>query len=110
MDKQEFYEILEAIKDSLKEVKESTKEMQKDISGIKDSQHEMREDIGIHIYRTNLLEEDLKRQKEDNKEEFKLIKEELEPLKKDNWKLKGAIGLVLGLAALLELLRLLKLL
>lgn len=94
-------ELLEAIKDSQKEIKEAQKEIQTDINLIK-------EDLRVHIYRTNLLEEDLKSQKQENSDNFKKIEEEFKPIYQHINMVKGGaalIGLLLTIFTILSLLK-----
>lgn len=89
-------EILNAIKDSMKELKDSQKEIQKDIGDIKIVQAEQHITLVEHTRRSTA-----------NEEALALLKEQVEPLKKDNYKVKGALallGLILTVVTILSLL------
>lgn len=94
-------EILESIKEDLKEVKDSQKETQKDISHLK-------EDVKIHIYRTDLLEESVKLQRSENQENFRRVDEEIKPIQRHVSMVKGAAALVAFVLTVLTILSLLK--
>jgi hypothetical protein len=85
-----FHEILSSIKDVIIETKSDIKDIKTDISDIKI-------DLSHHILRTDILQDEQKEQK-------KIVYQ----LQRDNWKLKGAFGLlsliltILGVIALFK--------
>lgn len=93
-------EILNAIKDNMKELKEGQKEIQKDIGSIKITQAEQHITLIEHTKRSTANEEEIRLTKE-------LFLEKIEPLKRDNYKAKGAIALLGVLLTVLTILALL---
>jgi len=101
-------EILEAIKENLKDVKEDLKEfkdtqktMQTDVSHIK-------EDLNVHIYRTQLAEENIELHRTETKDRFDKVDGEIEPLKRGFNMLKGGAALIAFTLTVLTILSLLK--
>lgn len=93
-------EILNAIKESMTELKDSQKEIQKDIGDIKITQAEQHVTLLEHTKRSTANEEEIRLAKQ-------YFQEQLEPLKKDNYKVKGALallGLILSIVTILSLL------
>lgn len=80
-------EILNAIKDNMRELKEGQKEIQKDIGEIKITQAEQHLTLVDHTKRSTTNEEEIKLARAE-------FKKEIEPLKRDAWKFKGAIALI----------------
>lgn len=81
------HEILNAIKNNLKELKDSQKEIQKDIGEIKITQAEQHITLIDHTKRSTANEEEIRLAK-------LFFNKELEPLKRDAWQVKGALGLI----------------
>lgn len=80
-------EILNAIKDNMKELKDGQREIQKDIGEIKITQAEQHITLIDHTKRSTANEEEIRLTKQ-------FFLKELEPIKRDNWKAKGAIALL----------------
>lgn len=87
MDDIVFHELLEGIKEVLGDLKTDQKEIKQDISLIK-------EDLKVHIYRTDLLEDKQKLEEEKNEEKFKDVAKESKSVWKHINYAKGAIGLL----------------
>src|SRR5260221_5894871 len=85
MDDLVFNELLQGIKDALGELKDSQKEIQKDIGEIKITQAEQHITLVDHTKRRTANEEEIKLVRTD-------LQRQLEPLKKDNWKFKGDLA------------------
>lgn len=87
MEDEIFHEILDSIKDALKELRTDQKEIKKDISLIK-------EDVAVHISRTNILQDEVRNSKDKNDEKFKEIIDEFKPIWKHINYAKGGIALI----------------
>lgn len=94
MDDIVFTELLNGIKEALGELKDSQKEIQLDIKDIKNTQVSQQ----IIQAEQHLTLVDHTKRSTANEEEIKLVRDSLQrqilPLQKDNWKMKGALGLL----------------
>jgi len=93
-------EILNAIRDSIGDLKDSQKEIQKDINSIKITQAEQHITLVEHTKRSTANEEEIRLAKE-------YFQVQLEPLKTGFNKVKGALallGIILTIVTILSLL------
>jgi hypothetical protein len=82
-----FNELLSGIKEVLGELKESTKEIQKDIGDIKITQAEQHITLVDHTKRSTANEEEIRLAK-------KHFDDRIKPIEQDRWKVKGVIAFI----------------